>query len=198
MFSGIVETIGNITQSTKENECVTVSILPNMVFSDLKIGDSVSVNGVCLTVINIHQNIFDVAIVQETLHVTNLNNINKNTPVNLERSIKLSDRLGGHYVQGHIDCVGRIMDIHDASEGSIIITIQFPVQFKKYIVNKGYIALDGMSLTVIRVIDDLFTITLIPHTKKTTIAKEYKIGTTINIECDILSKYVENMVRASQ
>lgn len=198
MFSGIVETIGNITQLTKENECVTVSILPNMVFSDLKIGDSVSVNGVCLTVINIHQNIFDVTIVQETLHVTNLNNINKNTPVNLERSIKLSDRLGGHYVQGHIDCVGRIMDIHDASEGSIIITIQFPVQFKKYIVNKGYIALDGMSLTVIRVIDDLFTITLIPHTKKTTIAKEYKIGTTINIECDILSKYVENMVRASQ
>ena len=198
MFSGIVETIGKITRFEKKQDCIYLSVLPEIPFLDLKIGDSVSVNGVCLTVVNIHDNIFDMSIVNETMRVTNLGYLNTTSIINLERSMKCNDRISGHYVQGHVDCVGNIVQINNPSEGNIIITIQFPNQFKKYIVNKGYIALDGMSITVIKVIEDTFTITLIPHTKKITIAKDYQINSKINLEFDILSKYVENIMRASQ
>lgn len=198
MFNGIVETTGKITRFEKEQGCIYLSVLPEIPFLDLKIGDSVSVNGVCLTVVDIHDNAFDMTIVNETLRVTNLGYLNKNSIINLERSIKCSDRISGHYVQGHVDCVGTITQINNPSEGSVIITTQFPSRFKKYIVNKGYIALDGMSITVIEVTDNTFTITLIPHTKKITVAKNYHINSKINLEFDILSKYVENIMRASQ
>lgn len=198
MFNGIVETIGKITRFEKKQDCIYLSVLPEMPFFDLKIGDSVSVNGVCLTIVDIHDNTFGMTMINETLRVTNLGYLNINAMVNLERSVKLTDRMHGHYVQGHADCVGHITDINNPSEDNIIVTIQFPIQFKKYIVNKGYIALDGMSITVIEVIDDTFTITLIPYTKKITVAKDYQIGTKINIEFDILSKYVENLMGISQ
>lgn len=198
VFSGIVETIGKITYFEKKQDCIYLSLLPEIPFLDLKIGDSVSVNGVCLTVVEIHDNTFSMTVVNETLRVTNLGFLKHGAIVNLERSMKCSDRISGHYVQGHVDCIGIITNINNLSEGNIIVTIQFPIQFKKYIVNKGYIALDGMSITVIEVIYNTFSITLIPHTKQATIAKYYQVNTKINLEFDILSKYVENLMRVSQ
>lgn len=196
MFNGIVETVGTITQIQKMDECIHFTIITPKTLTDLFVGESVAVNGVCLTVTQFSENTFNVTAVPHTLRVTNLGTLEVGSLVNIESSMKVTSRMGGHYVQGHVDEVGEIIDIKTDGNAALLIKINIPVNLAKYIVNKGFIALDGMSITVIKTGPDWITITLIPHTQEVTIAKHYKKGTKINIEVDILSKYVEKLLGA--
>ncbi len=195
MFSGIVETVGMIEYLELIQGCLKLKIAPHKTFSDLSVGDSVSVNGVCLTVISYNDHTFDVTVVPETLRLTNLNELSLGGSVNLERSLKVGDRISGHYVQGHIDGTGEIIDLREDESEALIVKISIPPSLEKYIVKKGYIGLDGMSITVIDVREKWFTITLIPHTQQVSIANQYGMGKKVNIEVDILGKYVEKLLR---
>lgn len=194
MFSGIVETTGRIKKIENQSENKNFMIASNQLLDDLKIGDSISVNGVCLTVTDCKENNFHVSAVPETLRLTNLGELKEESEVNLERSIKADSRIGGHFVQGHVSGIGQIREIQKEGENALLLKIGIDEPLSKYIIEKGYIALDGMSITAIDVKPDWFSITLIPHTQETTIAKGYKKGTNINIEVDILGKYLEKLV----
>jgi riboflavin synthase len=197
MFSGIVETIGFIKQLVNLQDCLQLTISPQLSFTDLHIGDSVSVNGVCLTVTRFDATSFDVTIVPETLRLTNLGNLEINSLVNLERALPANGRFGGHYVQGHVDGIAEIIDLTIDGKQALLVTIKTTPALSKYIVNKGYITLDGMSITVIKAKADAFTVTFIPHTQAATIVQHYQIGTQINLEVDILAKYVEKLLASS-
>jgi len=194
MFSGIVETVGTVTQAKKNKDSTVFHIQPQMKFNDLHLGDSVSVNGVCLTITELMEDVFSVTAVPETLRVTNLNNLEQKSRVNLERSLLVGGRNGGHNVQGHVDCVGNIIKIDSDGKDAWLLSISVPAQICKYIVNKGYITLDGMSITVIEAGKDWFSVTLIPHTREVSIAKDYRVGSPVNIEVDILGKYIERLI----
>lgn len=196
MFSGIVETIGVIQQLTYVGDCLQATIFPKIAWDDLKIGDSVSVNGVCLTVTQFTTKGFSTTMVPQTLRLTNLQRLKVGDAVNLERALKASDRIGGHYVQGHVDGVGEIIDIRAEGDAQLV-KMRIPEQLTKYLVDKGYVALDGMSITLINVQRDTFTVTFIPHTQQATIISHYQLGTKINIEVDILSKFVEKLLRST-
>ncbi|VVC77035.1 Riboflavin synthase [Aquicella siphonis] len=196
MFSGIVETTGEISRLVTSGGCKDFTISPSLPFNDIVIGESIAVNGVCLTVTGFTSSGFNVTAVPETLRLTNLDQLISGSAVNLERSLKLNSRLGGHVVQGHVDGTGQIMELaHDDSD-ALMVKISLPDILAKYIVNKGYITLDGMSITVIQAANTWFTVTLIPHTREVTIAHQYTVGSKINIEVDILGKYVEKMLGA--
>lgn len=197
MFSGIVECIGTISDVLDADGCKHFTITPALPFDDIAIGDSIAVNGVCLTVTQFTASQFNVTAVPETLRLTNLSQLSVSDHVNLERSLKCNSRIGGHFVQGHVDAVGEILELkHDQQSSALIIKISLPLHLQNKVVNKGYITLDGMSITVIHSAEDGFTITLIPHTQSATIAQHYRIGSQINIEVDILGKYVEKMIGA--
>lgn len=193
MFSGIVECIGYITAIVMQNGCKQLTIKPAIPFDDLHIGDSVSINGICLTVTQFTANDFNVTVVPETLRLTNLDAVEINDSVNLERSLKLGARMGGHYVQGHVDGVGEILDIKHDNSAAWLVKISLPEKLANYVVRKGYITLDGMSITIIDVTPDWFTVTFIPHTQEVTITNQYKVGKKINIESDIFGKYIEKI-----
>ncbi|TAK74986.1 MAG: riboflavin synthase [Gammaproteobacteria bacterium] len=190
MFSGIVETVGLVNSLTYSLDDIKLTITPCEYFSDLKVGDSIAINGVCLTITDLQGETFNVTAVPETLRRSNLQHLSIDCLVNLERAIKANDRIGGHYVQGHVDDMGEIIEIK-----AQIFKISVPSNLTKYIVNKGYIALDGMSITVIEANEKWFSVTLIPHTKKVSIAAHYQLGTKINIEVDILGKHIEKLAR---
>lgn len=196
MFSGIVETIGRITNMRIEDGCKHFIITPTQPYHDLTIGESIAVNGVCLTVTQFDTTSFHVTAVPETLQLTNLDLLTVESMVNLERSITLNTRLGGHYVQGHVDAMGKIIQIQAADKQVLLVKIGIPAQLDKYIVNKGYITLDGMSITVIESTPAWFTVTFIPHTQEVTIISQYNVGTAINIEVDIMGKYIEKLLGA--
>ena len=185
MFSGIVETMGTINFISLTQDCLQLNILPQINFDDLNVGGSVSVNGVCLTVTKLSDKAFYATVVPETMRLTNLSQLVIGSRVNLERSIKSNDRIGGHYVQGHIDCIGEILDLQSDGEGALLMKVSVFSKLAKYIVSKGYVALDGMSMTVIEAASKWFTVTLIPHTQQFTIANFYQIGNQLNIEVDI-------------
>ena len=186
MFTGIVEETGKIKAITNSSICISAS----KVLEDTKIGDSIAVNGVCLTVTDIRQNEFNADISQETLKVTALSELKNGSNVNLERALTLSSRLGGHIVSGHIDTVGKIYSISQEKE-FYNISIEFPSEFKKYVVKKGSITINGISLTIAEENENIVTIAIIPHTYNNTVLKDLKTGSNVNIEFDILAKYVE-------
>ena len=189
MFSGIVQEIGKI-KKISGNKTITFEILFSQAYQ-CKIGDSVSINGVCLTVINnnIKKLIVEFQAIPETLEKTNLKNLLCNNDVNIELSLKYGDSVGGHMVQGHVDSIGKIQFIQLKSL-SLIVGISANHQILSCIINKGYITIDGMSITVIKRFKDYFTIALIPETIQRTIAKNYKIGTKVNLEADPINKYI--------
>jgi riboflavin synthase len=194
VFSGIVETIGIITDASFLKDCAQFIISPQTPFLDLAIGDSVSVNGVCLTVTHFTEHSFSVTAVPETLRLTNLGFLTKECIVNLERSLKLNARLGGHYVQGHVDGVGEIIELTTDGMSAGLVRMSLPIDLAKYVVKKGYITIDGMSITVVDVGEDWFTVTFIPHTQHATIVNQYRLGSKVNLEVDIISKYVEKLL----
>ncbi len=197
MFNGIVESVGLVQAITIENECKHFTIVPRQPLNDLQINDSIAVNGVCLTITDMGENQLHLTLVPETLRLTNLNLLNSNSIVNLERAIQFNSRMSGHYVQGHVDGIGEIISLENEGEAKLC-TIRVPRKLMRYIVNKGYITLDGMSITVISASTDCFTVTFIPHTQHITIVNSYHVGTLINIEVDILGKYVEKIMGANQ
>jgi len=196
MFSGIVETTGILTQLDFSNDCLHVRIKPQLIFDDLHIGDSVAINGVCLTVTALQDESFDAAIVPETLRLTNLKNLTLHDRVNLERSLKANSRIGGHYVQGHVDAAAEILELKPDGKNALLAKISLPQTLAKYVVRKGYIGIDGMSITVIDAGANYFTVTFIPHTQQVSITHQYRQGSLVNLEVDILGKYVEKLLGA--
>lgn len=194
MFTGIVEEIGHIKKIVEILMGKRFFITAKAVLQNVKIGDSIAVNGTCLTVTEFNAEGFRVEVVAETLRCTNLGFLTENSPVNLEPSLTLQKALGGHLVQGHVDGTGKILELTDEGEASLL-KISYPKKLRPFLVNKGYIAMDGMSLTVIEVTDEYFTLTLIPHTQKVTIAGTYKVGQIVNLEGDIMAKYAENFYK---
>ncbi len=197
MFSGIVETIGVIQQVELIQQCLHVTLRPESRFDDLKLGDSVAVNGVCLTVTAFDAEIFNVVIVPETLRLTNLDALKVGAAVNLERSLQVNARIGGHSVQGHVDTRAVITALISDGGAALIATIETTPALTKYIVKKGYVAIDGMSITVMDVSENSFTVTFIPHTQAVTIVSQYRVGTPVNIEVDIMGKYIEKLLGAT-
>jgi riboflavin synthase len=193
MFGGITETIGTITFLENKIDCLTLKVIPQLTLTDLAIGHSIALNGVCLTVTEIRQNEFTVLAVPETRRLTNLELLTIGQQVNLERALAVNSRIGGHFVQGHIDFCGEIMSLIKDGENALLAKISCPAFFAKYIINKGYITLDGMSITVINIQKDYFTVTFIPHTQKATIVSLYQLGTKINI----LGKYIEKIMQSN-
>lgn len=193
MFTGIIEEIG-IVKSIKSK---VITIEANKIFDDLKLGDSVAVNGTCLTVSSFEgkasPKIFNADITSETLSRTNLGDLKSGFKVNLERALTLNGRLGGHIVSGHIDGVGIIKNISKNAE-DIELTIEVPPNLIKYIIEKGSVAVDGISLTVAKVNKNYFSVAIIPHTLKETILYYKKAGDKVNIENDIIGKYVEKLL----
>ncbi|MBH0196285.1 MAG: riboflavin synthase [Nitrospira sp.] len=194
MFTGIVEEIGAITTLDKTLAGTRVTILASTVMGDLKIGDSVSVNGTCLTVVSRSERDFSVEMSPETLSVTTLGSMAVGTPVNLERAMKLNERIGGHLVAGHVDGVGVIRSRRQ--EGNMIIfVIEAAPAILRYCVGKGSITVDGISLTINEVGDHSFSIAIIPHTAKVTTLGLKQINDPVNLESDLIGKYVERLLQ---
>ncbi|MFN4179297.1 MAG: riboflavin synthase [Armatimonadota bacterium] len=192
MFTGIVEEVGEIAQAQRKGMTVFFGIRASFV-RDLKKGDSVCINGACLTVVNIQPPLFWVEAVEETLTRTNLGFLKPGDRVNLERALPASGRFGGHFVQGHVDGTGVIAQIVPRLRSKVM-KIHTPKELMPYIVPKGSIAVDGVSLTVVEVGQDWFTVSLIPFTLEHTTLGLRKVGDVVNLEVDILAKYVRHML----
>ena len=190
MFTGIVEAAGRVRglRHAKGRRCVLELELPAGRWR-LKTGGSLAVNGVCLTVVSKTNRAFSVEAIPTTLDVTNLGRLKKLSSVNLERALRVNDRLSGHFVQGHVDGVGRIQSISKKPD-EWIFKIRFPLHLSKFLIRKGSIAMDGISLTVQKIKGDLLEVALIPHTLQTTILKTKKVGEWVNLEVDFLAKYL--------
>lgn len=194
MFTGIVEEMGAITSLEKTLAATRLTILASAVMGDLKIGDSVSVNGTCLTVVTKGERNFVVEVSPETLSVTTLGVLTGGAPVNLERAMRLNERIGGHLVAGHVDGVGTIRSRHQEGN-AICFTIEAPSDILRYCVTKGSITIDGVSLTINEVADHSFNIAIIPHTAKVTILGLKQVNDTVNLESDLIGKYVERLLQ---
>jgi len=193
MFTGLIEEVGEIISSSRIGGGLRIRVRANKIMDDLKIDDSVSLNGVCQTVVSRTNNSFDVEAVEETLRKTTLSKLKQGDKLNLERAAALGDRMGGHLVQGHVDCVGNILSVNPESTGRLV-WISFPQRYSKYIVQQGSICIHGISLTVAKAELGKFMISIIPHTWDVTVLKDMKTGSEVNLEFDIIGKYVENML----
>jgi len=197
MFTGIVEEIGVIQKIQKGVKSSALSIQGNIIFGDLNIGDSIAVNGVCLTVANFSKNIFIADVMHETLNRSTLNNIKNGNHVNLERAMPASGRFGGHIVSGHIDGIGMIANIKK-DDNTIWYTIKTTPKIMDYIIEKGSIAIDGISLTVADAGTEAFSVSIIPHTAKATILSEKSVGDSVNLENDVVGKYIGKLIGFEQ
>ena len=193
MFTGLIEEIG-VVQGIKNGEKSSrVAIKGNKTIKGTIVGDSISTNGVCLTVTNISGNIFEADVMAETLRRSNLGELKIGSIVNLERALAVKGRFGGHIVSGHIDGVGKIISLIN-EDNAVWVTIEAVSHILKYVVEKGSIAIDGISLTVAYVDSEVFKVSIIPHTGKETILLSKAIGDTVNLECDVIGKYVERLL----
>ncbi|MCW6110605.1 riboflavin synthase [Clostridium sporogenes] len=189
MFTGIVEEVGKISKIEEGKDFLHITIEGSKVLNSLNLGDSVAVNGVCLTVTNFNNSSFTADVMAETLKKSSLKTLSKDSLVNLERAVTLNKPLGGHIVSGHIDGTGEIINIK--KEGiATLLEVKTKETLLKYMVPKGSVALDGVSLTLVDIKEKSFTVSLIPHTKEETILMNKNIGDIINIECDVLGKYI--------
>ena len=189
MFTGIVEEMGIVSKITNNGMTVKAS----RVLSDVKLGDSIAVNGTCLTAVSFSNSEFSVDLSPETMRRTSLSQLTEGSRVNLERALSASDRMGGHIVQGHVDATGRITSIKPDGD-SIIFRVRIPKRLDKYIVEKGFVAVDGISLTVVKRGASSFTLAVIPYTLENTNLAVLLEGDQVNLEADILAKYVESLL----
>lgn len=195
MFTGLVEEKGTLKEKIPTGDGFQFVIEAKLVLEDLQIGSSIAVNGCCLTVVKITGNTFAVDTIEETLNKTNLGVLKQGMNVNLERPLAADARLGGHFVLGHIDTTGKVEDVKELSN-SHWLTISFPEKFKQYLIYVGSVAIDGVSMTVAELKDNSFSVGIIPHTWKETIFADKKIGDTVNLEFDVLGKYVERIMES--
>lgn len=193
MFTGIIEEIGRIKNIKRGAKSASITIEASKVLEDTKIGDSICTNGVCLTVTNMTNYSFDADMMEETLKRTNFSEMTIGSEVNLERALTLSTRLGGHIVSGHIDGVGKLM-AKTKVENATVLQIETSKDILKYIIEKGSIAIDGISLTVVEATHQYFSVSIIPQTKDETTLLGKKIGSTVNLEADMIGKYVERLL----
>lgn len=193
MFTGLVEEVGTMQGVTNGEKSMKLTIAAKKVLNNIKIGDSISTNGVCLTVTSFSDSFFTLDVMPETMRKTNLGKLKKGSLVNLERALQVSDRLGGHIVSGHVDGTGKIIDYKDEDIATWL-TIEAKSEIIKYIIPKGSIAIDGTSLTVVDTTENSFRVSLIPITKEETILLKKKIGDEVNLECDIVGKYIERFL----
>lgn len=194
MFSGIIEEMGAITVLRKTLAGTKLTILASTVMGDLKVGDSVSVDGICLTVVSRSERDFSVEVSPETLSVTTLGNFAVGLPVNLERAMKLNERIGGHLVAGHVDGVG-VIRRRQQDANAIMFTIEAPQHILRYCVVKGSVTVDGISLTINDMSDNGFSVAIIPHTAKSTTIGLKQVNDPVNLESDLIGKYVERLLQ---
>jgi riboflavin synthase len=193
MFTGIVEELGEVVRLTETGpDCALLAVRGPLVTSDARHGDSIAVNGVCLTVVDVADGIFTADVMGETLRRSSLGALRPGDPVNLERAATLGSRLGGHLVQGHVDGVGEIIGREPGHHWESV-RFSLPTELARYVAAKGSIAVDGVSLTVVEVGDDWFSVGLIPTTLKLTTLGHKGIGAVVNLEADVLAKYVERL-----
>lgn len=197
MFTGIVEEIGIVKAITQGTHSIKLSIKAQKVLTNTQLGDSIAVNGVCLTVIFLASDYFIADVMPESMRKTNMGLLKIGDKVNLERALTLSTRLGGHIVSGHIDGIAKIIDMQK-DDNATRITLTAPVKVLKYIISEGSIALDGVSLTVAHLGEDNFTVSLIPHTSEVTTLLTKHVGAIINVENDVIGKYVERLLDFKQ
>jgi riboflavin synthase len=190
VFTGLIEEIGILEEANKGAKSAQLTISANKVLQDIKLGDSVSTNGVCLTVVRFSNNSFTVDVMPETMRRSNLKNLKHGNKINLERALKLGDRLGGHIVSGHIDGVGLVRAIEE-EDNATWVTIEAESKIMRYIIEKGSIAIDGTSLTVAYVDNKAFKVSIIPLTRDETTLLSKKVGDEVNLECDMVGKYIE-------
>jgi riboflavin synthase len=193
MFTGIVEELGEVVALEHEGDAARLTVRGPLVVSDAVHGASIAVNGVCLTVVDVKDDAFTVDVMKETLDRSSLTALAAGSPVNLERPVRPSDRLGGHIVQGHVDGVGRIVS-REPGERWEVVTIGLPADLARYVVDKGSITVDGISLTVVEARADAFTVALIPTTLELTTLGRKQPGDAVNLEVDVVAKYVERLI----
>ncbi|WP_286910574.1 riboflavin synthase [Clostridium sp. UBA1652] len=193
MFTGIVEEIGTVVDFEASQNILRIKVQASKVLEETYLGDSISTNGVCLTVTDIGKNYFYADVMGETVRRSNLGTLKKGDKVNLERAMAANSRFGGHIVSGHIDGKGKITS-YEKEGNAVWITIDTDREILKYVVEKGSIAIDGISLTVAYVDDRKFKVSIIPHTSEETTLLKKKIGEEVNLECDVIGKYVEKLL----
>lgn len=194
MFTGIVEERGTVASIEQLTNAARVAIRGSMVLSDVKAGDSIAVNGVCLTVVDLGPDFFTADVMEETLKRSSLDAVGAGSEVNLERAARLDSRLGGHLVQGHVDGTGQVLAI-EPDEHWTAMRISLPADLGRYVVEKGSITVDGVSLTVVSVDDMGFSVSLIPTTLAETTLGSRQVGDRVNLEVDAIAKYVERLMQ---
>jgi riboflavin synthase len=194
MFTGVVEETGTIRSIKHGAQSSQITVAARLVTEELRLGDSISINGVCLTVTSFGSDYFTLDVMPETLRRTNLGMLSSGSAVNLERALRLSDRLGGHLVSGHIDGTGKIVRKW-VEDNAVWYAVETEAHLLKYIVEKGSVALDGISLTVAAVTGRSFSVSVIPHTRSVTTLADKRPGDLLNIECDLLAKYIEKLTQ---
>lgn len=193
VFTGIIEEIGTVKGIQSGTRSMTMTITAEKVLSDVRLGDSIAVNGVCLTVKEFDRRTFAADVMPETFDSTSLRQLTAGSRVNLERAMAADGRFGGHFVTGHVDGTATVLE-KKTVENALYIKLGLPERYSPYLLHKGSIALDGTSLTIFEAGADDLTISLIPHTQEMTVLADRKIGESVNFECDLLAKYVENMM----
>ncbi len=198
MFTGIIQDVGKIASMKNQGDNILITIQSKLVDETTAIGDSIAISGVCLTAtsLDLASHTVTVTAVEETLRRTTVGRLRANSSVNLEMALRPTDRMGGHFVQGHVDTAGRCESI-EVKEGSLVVTVSFPAEFQELVVEKGSIAIDGVSLTAYGVSKASFKVSIIPHTLASTTLKNLKAGDLVNLEFDILGKYVQRMLQKS-
>ncbi|MDH3342187.1 MAG: riboflavin synthase [Gammaproteobacteria bacterium] len=194
MFTGIIEAIGKVKHVEPVGGDMRLTIdVASLDMADVNLGDSIAVNGVCLTAVKFDKSSFVADVSNESISLTTLKNLKSGSPVNLEKALLPTTRLGGHLVSGHVDGLGQVVNIRDDGR-SIRYTIKVPAELKRYIAVKGSICIDGTSLTVNAVNDDCFDINIVPHTQERTIIQSYKAGSEVNLEVDLVARYLESLL----
>lgn len=194
MFTGIIEAIGKVKRVEPVGGDMRLTIdVGSLDMADVSLGDSIAVNGVCLTAVEFDKSSFVADVSNESISLTSLKSLKAGSPVNLEKALLPTTRLGGHLVSGHVDGLGQVVNISDDGR-SIRYTIKVPTELKRYIAVKGSICIDGTSLTVNAVNDDCFDINIVPHTQERTIIQNYKAGTEVNLEVDLVARYLESLL----
>ena len=194
MFTGIIQAKGRIAALERRGGDVRMSIRSaGLPFAEYDVGESIAVNGVCLTAVALREDGFDTDVSVETLDVTNLGRLGVGGAVNLEPSLAFGDRLGGHLVSGHVDCVGKVTQ-RDGDARSVRLAVEIPRDYARYVAKKGSVTLDGVSLTVNEVAGAVFEVNIIPHTADVTIIGDYRARTEVNVEVDLLARYIERLL----
>lgn len=195
MFTGLIEEVGRVQSVKKSARSAQITIKAKKVLDGIRLGDSISTNGVCLTVTEYGTGGFSVDVMAETMRRSSLDSLAPGDPVNLERALRLGDRLGGHMVSGHIDETG-IISAFEEEDNAVWVTVKASPEVLRYIVLKGSVAIDGISLTVAYVDENVFKVSIIPHTGDVTTLLDKKKGDGVNLECDMVGKYVEKLLRS--